>query len=178
MPKNSIRRGLRKNLKQVQLDGDLLVVMMDGNMDMRASPLATIIAASKLKEAILSKHGINCPATCRRNNSRTPIDGLWTSNEMGIRASGYLAYDTLMDGLDHRCLWLDIMFKTAFGHNMHAMQRPQTRRLHCRDSRIVSSYVKQYGMLACRHNLLKKDSSLESDSSYPLTQALQDCYER
>jgi hypothetical protein len=143
-PRIAFIEDLEKDLKQEQSDGDLLVVMMDGNMNMRDSPLAKMLAAYNLKEAFLSKHGINCPATCKRNNSCTPIDSIWTSNEMGIKASGYLAYDAFIEGLDHRCLWLDIMFKTAFGHNMHAMQRPQTGRLHCRDPRIVSNYVKQY----------------------------------
>jgi hypothetical protein len=90
---------------------------------------------------------------------------------MGIKASGYLAYDSFIEGLDHRWLWLDITFKTAFRHNMHAMQRPQTRPLHCKDPRIVSSYAKLYEKLASKHNLCEKVSKLESESSYPLTQA-------
>jgi hypothetical protein len=146
-PRIAFIEDLEKDLKQAQSDDDLLVVMMDGNTNMRDSPLAKMLAAYNLKEAILSKHGINCPATCKRNNSCTPIHSIWTSNEMGIKASRYLAYDTFMEGFDHRCLWLDITFKTAFGHNMYAMQRPQTRRLHCRDPRIVLNYVKQYEKL-------------------------------
>ena len=86
-PRIAFVEDLGDDIKQAQLDGDLLVVMVDGNMNMRESPMATMLVAYNLKEAILSKHGINCPATCRRNQSRIPIASglqmIWASRPAG-----------------------------------------------------------------------------------------------
>jgi hypothetical protein len=82
---------------------------------------------------------------------------------MCIRNSGYLDYDSLID---------------AFGHNMHVMQRPQIRCLHCKDPRSVSSYVKNYEKLTIQYKLHEKVVTLEASSLYPLSQELQDQYEQ
>jgi hypothetical protein len=43
-------------------------------------------------------------------------------------------------GMEHWCLWKDISFRVAFGHNMPPITCLAPRRLHCSDPKIVSNY--------------------------------------
>lgn len=54
-----------------------------------------------LKETIMARCGMNGPFTFRRNNTKNPIDGIWTSPSISIQAGGYFAYDTLIINSDH-----------------------------------------------------------------------------
>jgi hypothetical protein len=98
---------------------------------MRESPLATALKNSSLTEVLLHRHGISGPSTFRRNQTRTPIDGIWASPGISILAGGYLHYDHLLTGADHCTLWIDVSFVNAFGHVMPAIAKPKVRRLHC-----------------------------------------------
>jgi hypothetical protein len=50
--------------------------MLDGNSNMRRSDLKDALELCSLKEIILNKHGLDGPETFRRNNTKTPIDGI------------------------------------------------------------------------------------------------------
>jgi hypothetical protein len=50
--------------------------MLNGKSNMRQSDLKSTLELCTLKEAILAKHGPQGPETFRRNNSKTPIDGM------------------------------------------------------------------------------------------------------
>jgi Reverse transcriptase (RNA-dependent DNA polymerase) len=155
--------------------GDQVILMLDGNTDMRYSDLSSAFESCQLKEAILDKHGHNAPSTFRRNNTDTPIDGIWASPGIKIAKGGYFPYDSAFLGTDHRCLWLDISFTVAFGHNMPAIIKPVTRRLHCKDPRIVTNFTKRYETLAKRYKLRERVEALDSIATYPL--ALEHQYE-
>jgi hypothetical protein len=88
---------------------------------------------------------------------------------MSIKKRGCLDYNTLIAGGDHWCLWLDITFKTAFSHNVHAVAKSQTRWLHCKEPRVVSSYVYYYEKLAITHKL---QVALEKAYSCPMSPSL------
>jgi hypothetical protein len=95
---------------------------------MRRGKLAQTFTQINLQEAILQRHGKNAPSTYRRNSKNVPIDGIWTSPGITIKAGGYLAFDEVITGTDHRTLWIDISFKTAFGHDGDApITRPSAR---------------------------------------------------
>lgn len=120
---------------------------------------------------------MNGPSTFRRNKNKSAIDGIWTSRGIEIKAGGYLAFDELVPNTDHRCLWVDITFQTAFGHNMPAVERPKTRRLHNRDPRIVANFNNRYEALAKKYNLIERVVKLDEAAVYPLSTALQYEYE-
>jgi hypothetical protein len=71
-----------------------------------------------------------------------------------------MAYDSITLS-EHRCLWVDISYTNAFGHNMPLIQHPITRRLHCKDPRVVANYIRTYEKLAIKHDLLRKVQALE-----------------
>ena len=140
---------------------------------MRDSPSATALKNCSMTEALLQRHGFSGPSTFRWNNTRTPIDGIWISPGISISAGGYLDYDCIIPGADHRTLWIDVSFINALGHVMPAIIRPQARRLNCRDPRIVENYVRRYEKLAIQHELLPKTEQFLEKARYPLSRVLQ-----
>lgn len=94
--------------KQALDEGDRLIIMLDGNSDMKGSNLSAALLNLNLHEALLYKYGTNGPSTFHRNKTKTPIDGIWISADMKILQGGYLQYDELIQNTDHCCLWLDI----------------------------------------------------------------------
>ena len=124
--------------------GDHIILLIDGNTNMKQSDLKSALEECSLQEAIMKRHGLNGPSTFRRNTTNNPIDGIWTSPNIDISTGGYFAYDSVFLNTDHRCLWIDITFVTAFGHNMPIIHKPKARRLHCKDPRIVNNFVRLY----------------------------------
>ncbi len=125
----------------------------------------------------MKRHGLNGPSTFRRNTTNNPIDGIWTSPNIDISAGGYFAYDSVFLNTDHRCLWIDITFITAFGHNMPIIHKPKARRLHCKDPRIVNNFVKLYKKMILRNNLPTKIKRLKNKCTHPLSPSEQYTYE-
>jgi len=109
---------------------------------MRQSDLKNALEAHNLKEIILNKHGCQGPETFRRNNTNIPIDGIWATPNITVEACGYFSYNSVFANTDHRCLWADISYVNAFGHNKPIIVKPITRRLQCKDPCIVTNYVK------------------------------------
>ena len=176
-PREAFVEDICREVKEAHSQGIQVIVMLDGNSDMRSGFLSSAFKSASLQEAILRRHGESGPSTFRRNQSNTPIDGIWVSSGMAIKQCGYLDFDDVVIGADHRCLWLDITFAVAFGSNFAPIVRPKARRLHCRDPRIVNNYLKIYEKEASRVNLLQKVDSLLSRLEYPLPIDLQDEYE-
>jgi hypothetical protein len=145
---------LGNKITEAQWEGDRIVVLLDGNMDMRNNPITNTFLRLQLEEKILLHHGMQRPETYKRNKNNSPIDGIWASKEIRITRGGYFDYGQLIPSADHRCVWMDISFQEAFGHNMPPVPRPKTRRLHCRDPRIVLNYTREYEKLATKHILL------------------------
>ncbi len=144
---------------------------------MRQGDLKSALELCTLKEVILKRHGLNGPATFRRNNTKTPIDGIWTSPSIEIKACGYFDFDDVFPNTDHRCLWADISFSNAFGHNMPTIVCPIAHRLHCKDPHIMSNYVKGYKAFITKHNLLGKVKKLNSSVAYPILDTDRHTYE-
>jgi hypothetical protein len=142
--------------------------MLDGNTNMRKGDRKEALELCTLKEIILDKHGMKGPETFRRNNTKTPIDGIWASPNIAVRSCGYFAYDDAFINTDHQCIWADISYINAFGHNKPLMMRPSSRRLHCKDPRIISNYIRRYKEYILKHNLLSKLRKLQDCSRYPM----------
>ncbi len=128
-------------------------------------------------KAILKKHGLNKPANFRRNTMNTPIDGLWISPNIEIKACGYFDYDSVFLNTDHWCLWADISFIHAFGHSMPAIIKPATRRLHFKDPRIIANYVKVYSAFISKSHLIPKVQRAKKTITYPMTEGDKQIYE-
>jgi hypothetical protein len=137
-------------------EGHHLVILLDGNDDMRASATSSALTHLTLQEVLLERHGRQAPSTYRRNSSNTPIDGIWMSPGLSILRGGYLSFDQLFLGTDHRGIWVDVSFVTAFGHTMPPIVKPKARRLTCQDPRLVENFTRHLNKLFLKHNLLEK----------------------
>jgi hypothetical protein len=157
--------------------GDHIIVLIDGNTDMKHSDLRVAFERCNLREVLLERHGYNGPSTFRWNNTNTPIDGIWASVGINISRGGYFPFDGVFINTDHRCLWMDVTFVNAFGHNLPAISRPAAQRLHCRDPRVVANYQKRYEKLAIRYKLRERAVALDNVASYPPSMSLQYEYE-
>jgi hypothetical protein len=156
-PRSAFIEDLVQAIISFQNNGDHIILMVDGNSDMRNGDLASALTSRNLREVILDKHGHNGPSTYRRNTSNTPIDGIWASPSINITGGGYFHYNEVFNNTDHRCLWIDISYIAAFGHNMPPLQRPKAR-LHNRDPRIVNNFIRLYEGFVHKHKLLEKNT--------------------
>jgi len=157
--------------------GDHVILMLDGNTDMRCSDLSRALTQCDLREVIMERHGTNGPSTFRRNNTETPIDGIWASRGIYIQKGGYFEYDAVFLNTDHRCLWIDISFETAFGYNMSELKRLAPKRLHCRDPRLVENYHRLFQQFADKHALFDRVKSFNNKRSSMSITDIQSEYE-
>jgi hypothetical protein len=142
---------------------------IDGNSSMISSNLAIAFSSCSIREVLLEKYGINGPSTYIRNKTRTPNDGIWASPGIDILAGGYFAYDEVISGTDHRCLWIDLSFANAFGHNMPPIVRPHMRRLHYKDPCLVDNFNRRLHQLYTKHNMLQRVIALEQEATFTLS---------
>jgi hypothetical protein len=94
----------------------------------------------------MGKHGFAGPSTFRRNNNKVPIDGIWATPGVSMIQGKYFGFDEVFLHMDHRCLWIDISYVTAFDHSMPAVLRPKAHCLNCRDPRLNNNYIKEFKM--------------------------------
>jgi hypothetical protein len=120
-PRVAFAQDICQDINESLARQEKIILSLDGNSDMRDSPLATALKNCSMTEALLQRHVFSGPSTFRRNNTRTPIDGIWTSPGISIPVGGYLDYDCIIPGADHRTLWIDVSFVNALGHVMPAI---------------------------------------------------------
>ncbi len=125
----------------------------------------------------MERHGKRAVITYRRNTKNVPIDGIWISPSLEIRASGYFAFDEIFQGTDHHTVWVDLAYTMAFGHNMAPIVKPQARRLQCKDPRLVANFIRKYEEFIKKHKLLDRALALEANGTYPPTIDLQQEYQ-
>lgn len=159
---------LCKDINNFLESGDNIIHMLDGNSNMQQSDLKSALESCTLREVILKKHGLNGPATFRRNNTKTPIDGIWPFPSVEIKAGDYFNNDSVFMNTNHHNLWVDISFINAFGHSMPAIVRPAARHLHCNDPCVLANYVKVYKEFINKNNLLATVKKLKGSVSHPM----------
>jgi len=84
---------------------------------------------------------------------------------LDISKGGYFEYDQVFPS-DHRCVWMDISFTSAFGHNMPPLFKRQFRRLHCKDPRLVQNYIKLYHQYAGPKEVFKRVQDFEKRAQH------------
>jgi hypothetical protein len=142
---------LEKVLTMALQQGEHIILMLDGNTNMKQSHLCDTLGVLGFKEAI--RHGTSGLETFCSNKNKTPIDGIWVSHHAVFAHSGYLDYDSIIPGGDHCCLWMDLSFVMTSGHNMPAITRPSARRLTCKDPRVIENYISKYEKLVKKFQL-------------------------
>lgn len=176
-PRQAFLEDLCLEIEEYKQEGDSMLLMLDGNDDMRRGALHRSLSACQLRECILEKHGNKAVNTYRRNTRNVPIDGIWVSPNIEIKAGGYFAFDDVFQGTDHRTLWVDITYNIAFGHNMAPLVKPLARRLQCKDPRTVANYICKYEEIIKKHQLISRALALEEQSKQHFNLDLQKEYE-
>jgi hypothetical protein len=161
-PRRAFLLYLIDTLKEFMEAGDNVILMLDGNSNMKNSNLQTALVQLEMEEAILQKHGLMGPASHKRNSTSSPIDGIWKTPGIIIEKGGYFGYDEVFQNTDHRCLWIDVTFSIAFGHNLPPASKRTPKRLHCRDPRLVANYIKLYHQRAAPLNLFDRVIALDA----------------
>jgi hypothetical protein len=159
-PRHAFLKDLEVDIKTYLDIGDHIMVMLDGNSNMRKGGLFNSFMQLLLREVIIHRHGNLGPATHKRNSTSTPIDGIWFSPGLSIDRGGYFEYDEVIP-LDHRCLWVDMSYMVAFGHTMPPLGIRTPRRLHCRDPRLIENYVHLFHQFARPLDLFKRVKNLD-----------------
>jgi hypothetical protein len=130
---------LAEFIKARQAQGDIIVLDMDVNEDVRSRQLKKYFEDLNLQEVILKKHSNRSPpAPCIKNDSRTPIDGIWCTLGIQPVAAGYLPFGAAIPS-DHRALWADFRKADLLGKAM-AEFRPHVAVLRADDPRDCEAY--------------------------------------
>ncbi len=87
-PRKVFLEDISADIQQSSEEGAHILVMLDGNEDMRLSSIASYFSRLHLREVILSKHGTSAPSTFKRNSNNVPIDGIWASPGLNIQRGG------------------------------------------------------------------------------------------
>ncbi len=159
-------------IAEATCQGDQVIVLLNRNSNMKSSDLSRAFSGMNLSEVILKKHGLLGPCTCKGSPDHSPIDGIWSTLGIQMLAGGYFDYDKVFPNMDHMCLWLDLSFVNAFGHNMPSIVRPHIWRLHCKDPRIMNNYCSHLREFMAHHKLKERVESLLASTSYPMPQHL------
>jgi hypothetical protein len=147
-----------------------IILMLDGNEDMHKGNLANKLHNLQLREVILEKHGHKAPSTYRRNTKEVPIDGIWASTGIQIKAGGYFDFDEVITNTDHHTLWIDIDFKTAFGSDGGApIIRPKAKHLNNQNPYIRDNFNRIRLKLAEEQQLGQRILHLENQIIGELT---------
>ena len=147
--------------------GDQIVLGIDTNesiKDESPTSFSTAMSEAGLIETILDQHGKNGPTTYR--NGTKSIDGIYVSSTLRGCRCGYFPFQ---QPFDHRGIWIEIPFTTAFGHNIPPIVRAASRRLKTEDPRRVKSYQDKYIKLCNASDLFNRARQLAASFQVPLT---------
>jgi hypothetical protein len=89
-------------------------VALDANEDLRRGPMSMAFQQRNMREVLLTRHGRNAPPTT--DNGSAVIDGIWATPSISIEHRGYLAGGEAIPRTNHWCLWVDVTYKTLYGH--------------------------------------------------------------
>jgi hypothetical protein len=149
-------------MEEWKTSGNLLILGMDANEDIRDGNVAKLMESMAMTEAILNQHSTKSPpATYNRNYQQQPVDGLWVTEGLEI-LRGYTEFGGSAPS-DHRSLWVDFHYTELFGHSISPTIRPTARRLKSSDPRLVSRYIALTKRAFKEHGLFRRLHSLSVD---------------
>jgi hypothetical protein len=146
-----------------------VVVMLDANSDVRDGEVNKTFSALGMREVLLEINADLPPtSTFARNLQDVPIDGIFATLTVTLQAGAYFGFEE-GPGLDHRSLWMDISYQTAFGYSPPPMGKVKARRLTCKDPRVRQKYNELYRPFVVRHGLdMPRSYRLQASVTGPL----------
>jgi len=155
-------------------DGDIIIVGVDYNGDVRSDATAEFFNNLGLREVILERHGMSAPETYADGSK--PIDGIFVSYSVDIAAGGYLAFGEMSE-TDHRGLWIDIHKRDIFGSWARIVRAP-ARRLAVGHLRAEKKFRKRLEGNLRRNKALSRARKNRSGAVYPSAQGADQEFER
>ena len=132
-------------------EGDKLILILDGNEDMRNGQLARMIRHQVLdmKDAVKSRSNIEGLATFVRGSRQ--IDGAWVTPDVEISAACFLPF---YFGVGyHRVILLDIPLHSLIGGTIYKISRPNARRLQCNRHEVQQKYNNDLEIYWVKHRI-------------------------
>ena len=174
-PRQAMLEDLGQHITSSREQGDQVALLMDCNEDVRSTHFTDWLAAHQLIDCVLSKHGQeDAPPTYNRGS--LPIDGIFLSSTLQVLKCGYLPFGSFPS--DHRAVWADITYESAFGASISRCIQPSARKLKCSDPRIVRKWTQAYEQFIRRNNLLRQQFLLEGQSTNVFTPEMQEEFEQ
>ena len=106
--------------------GDQIILGLDANEDINGATIRDWIGSWGLVDAVTQTHPTLEPvATCNKNRTNIPIDGIWISPSLRVKAAGMTGFGEVFSDTDPRMLWMDINVESLFGfHAPPPARRP------------------------------------------------------
>jgi hypothetical protein len=138
-PRSQFLLDLAMAIRAGQAKSDIIILGADLNHDVRHRRIRAYFSDLQMHNAILDWHShLSPPATCHKNDSRTPIDGIWCSIGINPVGAGFLQFEDATPS-DHLSLWADFALSDIIGHHT-AEFRPHVTGLRASDPRDVGCY--------------------------------------
>ncbi|CAJ1959777.1 unnamed protein product [Cylindrotheca closterium] len=116
-PREAFMVDLLHAITQWRDKGCEVIVGVDANEDVSSyqdSSFRQQLRSIGLEEAILQRHPSQTAATQHRNKRGRPIDGIFATSGVVVKAGGYYNFDEFF-ACDHRGLWIDIDLERTLG---------------------------------------------------------------
>ena len=130
-PRRLFIQQLQEDITNAQTAGDLIVLGIDANHDLKApNEFTEMIQRLRLRnpflELIQKGHG---PMPPTRIPGTRVIDSIYISEGLQYKAAGCLGSEMLPNATDHSCLWMDFETLRLFGHKVPTFIPPKAQRL-------------------------------------------------
>jgi hypothetical protein len=163
-PRRAFTKDLEAKIDQWLIAGNLLIIGLDANDNVRTGEVNAMLRSKGLKEIHSAQHPDLPPAaTCNKNSRDIPVDGIWASPSLDCMAAGYYAFGELVIGkTDHRMIWADFSYQSALGFLPPEPVYKAPQRLTLQDPRVVKRYNKVLCQEHKRLNLGARAFALQS----------------
>ena len=141
-PRTLFRKQLCSQIVKWQLQGDLIVLLIDCNENLtRWGPLhKSLLHECKLIDPIrLAYQTESCSLPPTSLTGSVPIDSIFVSQQLRhIQQGGWLKQGETVG--DHRPLYVDIPIMTILGEPPFKIHRPEARRLTCEQPKVIDRF--------------------------------------
>ena len=171
-PRELFGKDLEELILHYKSEGHNIIVAGDFNAE--AVDMRRWMQELGLIDLIQRQHS-PCPRTQKRSKN-SPIDFIFGSPGLQIRACGYLPFNRLVS--DHRALWIDVEQTSFLGYKPPPLLAPAARRLKLEDPEVVSKYLSTLHSILLAKDVFNLASMLDSITTTPLPEWVIEIHEK
>ena len=161
-PRKAFYEDLNVWITQWKDEGDSIILGLDANEDIHTGDTMEWITSWGLYDAMRNAHPEkDRVATCNKNWSNVPIDGIWYSPGISIQTAGMTGFGELYPDSDHRILWVDITKESLFGFLTPTPDKRPTDSLPIQNPTAMRKYNKYVKTQFEIHKIAEKTFQLE-----------------